>query len=252
MSNNSEFIVENEEEFLKNIPQHIAIIMDGNGRWAKKRTLPRIAGHKEGMNNVKTIAIAANKLGVKVLTLYAFSTENWGRPSTEVNFLMKLPVDFFGVFMPDLMKNNIKVIATGLIEKVPKKTKEVIQQAVEATKNNTGMQLNFAFNYGGRADIIEATKKIAQEVADSKIKVEDITDDVFEKSLLTSGLQELADPDLLIRTSGEMRISNFMLWQLAYTEMVFDDVFWPDYTSDNLKNDILEYQNRNRRFGKLK
>lgn len=251
MSDNSEFIAENGE-LISKVPQHIAIIMDGNGRWAKKRGLPRIAGHKEGMNNVKTIAMAANNLGVKVLTLYAFSTENWGRPSTEVNFLMKLPIDFFGVFMPELMKNNIRVVATGLIEKVPEKTRNIIQKAVESTKDNTGMKLNFAFNYGGRADIIEATKNIAQKVIDSKMTIDEINDESFNENLLTSDLNELADPDLLIRTSGEMRISNFMLWQLAYTEMVFNDIFWPDYSPDDFKRDILEYQNRNRRFGKLK
>lgn len=234
-----------------NIPEHIAVIMDGNGRWAKQRSLPRVAGHKEGMNNVKTIAIEASNLGVKVLTLYAFSTENWGRPSAEVNFLMKLPIDFFGVFVPDLMKNNIKVLATGILEDVPKKTRDVIERAIEDTKNNTGMILNFAFNYGGRADILFSTKKIAQAVQDHKIKVEDIDEETFSRYLLTNDLKELADPDLLIRTSGESRISNFMLWQMAYTEMIFDDVLWPDYSPDNLQEDIFKYQNRDRRFGKI-
>ncbi|MDO1605516.1 isoprenyl transferase [Lactobacillus sp. YT155] len=236
---------------MDNIPKHIAIIMDGNGRWAKKRGLQRIAGHKEGMNNVKTIAITASDFGVKVLTLYAFSTENWGRPTSEVNFLMRLPIDFFSVFMPDLMKNNIKVIATGLIEKIPKNTRQIIQRAMDDTKDNTGMILNFAFNYGGRADILEATKALAQKVKDNEFSVDAIDEKIFEDNLLTNVLGELADPDLLIRTSGETRISNFMLWQLAYTEMVFNDNLWPDYSSEDLEHDIIKYQNRDRRFGKL-
>lgn len=244
--------LENNFEISKdNIPEHIAVIMDGNGRWAKKRGLPRVSGHKEGMNNVKTIAIEASNLGVKVLTLYAFSTENWGRPSAEVNFLMKLPIDFFGVFVPDLMKNNIKVLATGILEKVPAKTKNVIQKAMDETKDNTGMILNFAFNYGGRADILATTTRIAEDVKLNKISVDDINEELFSSYSLTSKLAELADPDLLIRTSGETRISNFMLWQIAYTEMIFDDILWPDYSPENLQEDIYKYQNRDRRFGKI-
>ncbi|GKQ42606.1 isoprenyl transferase [Companilactobacillus sp. RD055328] len=244
--------IDNYEISTDNIPKHIAMIMDGNGRWAKKRGFPRVSGHKEGMNNVKTIAIEASSLGVKVLTLYAFSTENWGRPNTEVNFLMKLPIDFFGVFVPDLMANNIKVLATGILEDVPQKTRDVIQKAIDETKDNTGMVLNFAFNYGGRSDILQATKKIANDIKNEKLNVEEIDDDLISNALLTSNLNELADPDLLIRTSGETRISNFMLWQMAYTEMIFDDILWPDYSPDNLREDIYKYQNRDRRFGKIK
>lgn len=235
-----------------NIPKHIAIIMDGNGRWANERNLPRVSGHKQGMNNVKTIAIEASNLGVKVLTLYAFSTENWGRPSKEVNFLMKLPIDFFSVFMPDLMKNNIKVIATGLIDEVPEKTRNVIKKAISNTSENTGMILNFAFNYGSQKEIVYAAKKIASMVQSGKLSIDDITEKTVDENLLTADLGSLANPDLLIRTSGEKRISNFMLWQLAYSEMVFDDVLWPDYSPQNLRDDIEEYFHRNRRYGKLK
>ncbi|GEO58632.1 isoprenyl transferase [Companilactobacillus bobalius] len=233
------------------VPKHIAIIMDGNGRWAKKKGQPRIAGHKEGMNNVKTIATAASHLGVKVLSLYAFSTENWSRPSKEVNFLMKLPVDFFGTFMPDLIKENIRVFVTGFTDHLPDKTRKVVLKAVEDTKGNTGMILNFAFNYGGRAEIVNAAKNLAIEAASGSIDPSDIDDAMFADHLLTNHLKELADPDLLIRTSGEERISNFMLWQLAYTEMIFDDSYWPDFTVDDLVEDIKEFDRRDRRYGSV-
>lgn len=233
------------------VPKHIAIIMDGNGRWAKKKGQPRIAGHKEGMNNVKTIATAASHLGVKVLSLYAFSTENWSRPSKEVNFLMKLPVDFFGTFMPDLIKENIRVFVTGFTDHLPEKTRKVVLKAVEDTKGNTGMILNFAFNYGGRAEIVNAAKNLAIEAASGSIDPSDIDDVMFADHLLTNHLKDLADPDLLIRTSGEERISNFMLWQLAYTEMIFDDSYWPDFTVDDLVEDIKEFDRRDRRYGSV-
>lgn len=233
------------------VPKHIAIIMDGNGRWAKRKGQPRIAGHKEGMNNVKTIATAASHLGVKVLSLYAFSTENWSRPSKEVNFLMKLPVDFFGTFMPDLIKENIRVFVTGFTDHLPDKTRKVVLKAVEDTKGNTGMILNFAFNYGGRAEIVNAAKNLAIEAASGSIDPSEINDTMFADHLLTNHLKELADPDLLIRTSGEERISNFMLWQLAYTEMIFDDSYWPDFTVDDLVEDIKEFDRRDRRYGSV-
>lgn len=233
------------------IPKHIAIIMDGNGRWAKELGQPRIAGHKAGMNNVKTIATAASHFGVKVLSLYAFSTENWSRPSKEVNFLMRLPVDFFGTFMPDLIKENIKVVVTGFTDHLPDRTKNVVLKAVEDTKDNTGMILNFAFNYGGRAEIIQATKNLAIEAVNGSIDPDKIDDEMFANHLLTNQLGELADPDLLIRTSGEERISNFMLWQLAYSEMVFDKTYWPNYTVDNLIEDIKEFDRRDRRYGSV-
>lgn len=233
------------------VPKHIAIIMDGNGRWAKRIGKPRIAGHKEGMNNVKRIATKASHLCVKVLSLYAFSTENWSRPSKEVNFLMSLPVDFFGTFMPDLIKENIKVVVTGFTEHLPAKTKRSVLAAVEDTKDNTGMILNFAFNYGGRAEIVNAAKNLAIQVQEGKLDPKSIDDETFSDQLLTNVLGDLADPDLLIRTSGEERISNFMLWQLAYTEMVFDNTYWPDFTSDDLIKDIKIFNDRDRRFGSV-
>ncbi|WP_164507156.1 isoprenyl transferase [Companilactobacillus furfuricola] len=231
------------------VPDHIAIIMDGNGRWAKRSGQPRIAGHKEGMNNVKRIATSASNLGVKVLSLYAFSTENWKRPSSEVNFLMKLPVDFFSIFMPDLIKENIRVVITGFKDNLPAKTKKVVDKAMEDTKDNTGMILNFAFNYGGRAEIVNATKIIAEKAIAGELSPDQIDEKVFSDELFTHILGEYSDPDLLIRTSGEERISNFLLWQMAYTEMVFDDAYWPDFTSDDLVNDIKIYNDRDRRFG---
>ena len=181
-----------------NIPKHIAIIMDGNGRWAKKRNLPRIAGHKEGMSTVKRIAIAADELGVKAMTLYAFSTENWKRPTDEVSFLMKLPGDFCGTFMPELQERNMKIELIGFIDQLPEATKKVVLKAVEDTKNNTGMVLTFALNYGSRAEILEATKSIAQSVKDGELSIEEIDDSEFESRLQTNFLKELQDPDLMI------------------------------------------------------
>jgi undecaprenyl diphosphate synthase len=228
------------------IPKHVAIIMDGNGRWAKKRNLPRVAGHHEGMKVVRKIAREANSLGIKVLTLYAFSTENWKRPRTEVEFLMKLPQEFLGTFLPELIEENVQVRLMGNENQLPSYTVEAVKKAVEATKNNTGMILNFALNYGSRDEMIQSIKAIASDVKENKIAIESIDDALFNDYLMTS---ELGDPDLLIRTSGELRISNFMLWQIAYSELYFTDEFWPDFTEESLKNAILEYQNRSRRFG---
>jgi undecaprenyl diphosphate synthase len=228
------------------IPKHVAIIMDGNGRWAKKRNLPRVAGHHEGMKVVRKIAREANSLGIKVLTLYAFSTENWKRPRTEVEFLMKLPQEFLGTFLPELIEENVQVRLMGNENQLPSYTVEAVKKAVEATKNNTGMILNFALNYGSRDEMIQSIKAIASDVKENKIAIESIDDALFNDYLMTS---ELGDPDLLIRTSGELRISNFMLWQIAYSELYFTDEFWPDFTEESLRNAILEYQNRSRRFG---
>ena len=233
------------------IPEHIAIIMDGNGRWAKRRLMPRIAGHKTAMNTVKKITIAANDLGVKVLTLYAFSTENWSRPSDEVNFLMQLPIDFFNDFVPELVKNNIQVQVMGNVDGLPKGTQIAVKNAINQTVQGTGMILNFALNYGGQVEIIEATKAIAQQVADGEISPSDIDANIFSKALQTANLGVLAAPDLMIRTSGELRLSNFMPYQAAYTELYFTDVLWPDYTADNLVEAIESFTLRDRRFGGL-
>lgn len=236
----------------KNIPKHIAIIMDGNGRWAQKRFLPRIAGHKEGMNNVKLITKHASKLGVKVLTLYAFSTENWKRPTEEVDFLMKLPVDFFDVFVPELIAENVQVQVMGYKESLPDHTQKAVENAIEQTKNNTGMILNFALNYGSRAEMLTAVNSLVESAKDGELTGE-VTEEMFSEKLMTGVLgKELRDPDLLIRTSGEERISNFLLWQIAYSELFFTDKFWPDFTTDNLEEAIGSFQSRNRRFGDVK
>ncbi|MFW7432990.1 isoprenyl transferase [Vagococcus carniphilus] len=236
----------------KPIPSHIAIIMDGNGRWAQKRMMPRIAGHKEGMNNVKTITKHASQLGVKVLTLYAFSTENWKRPTDEVNFLMKLPVDFFDVFVPELIKENVKVNVMGYKEYLPAHTQNAVENAIEQTKDNTGMILNFALNYGSRAEMLTAVNEIVDLAKEGKI-TETVDEEQFSSYLMTASLgKDLQDPDLLIRTSGEERISNFLLWQIAYSELFFTEMFWPDFTTSHLEEAIASYQLRNRRFGGLK
>ncbi len=233
------------------IPEHIAIIMDGNGRWAKERLMPRAAGHKAGMNTVKRIASAASDMGVKVLTLYVFSTENWSRPNDEVNFLMQLPIAFFNDFVPDLIKNNIRVSVTGNVDALPAATQDAVNGAIEETANGTGMVLNFAMNYGGQVEIVDATKKIAEEVAKGHLSPDDINSEVFAAALQTAHLGDLATPDLMIRTSGELRLSNFLPYQAAYAELYFTDVLWPDYSSDDLMTAIQSYTKRDRRFGGL-
>lgn len=235
----------------KKIPAHIAIIMDGNGRWANQRHLPRIAGHKEGMQTVKKIAIAASQLGVKVLSLYAFSTENWKRPKDEVDYLMQLPVRFFQTFVPDLVKHNVRVTVMGDITKLPATTQKAVHDAIEDTSDCNGMVLNFALNYGGRAEIITAVQLIAQEVKRGDLTVQQIDETTIASQLMTNQLGEFEDPELIIRTSGEQRISNFMLWQLAYSEFVFVPEHWPDFNQQSLERAIVEYQGRHRRFGGL-
>ena len=229
-----------------NIPVHIAIIMDGNGRWAKKKGLPRIAGHRSGMKTVKKITMAASHLGVKYLTMYAFSTENWKRPKEEVDFLMKLPQQFLEMEIDELMENNVQVRMMGDIENLPAHTRAAVAVAMQKTAKNTGLVLNFALNYGGRLEIIEAVKLIASQVAQQQIQLDDI-----DEELLSSYMQseQMPDPDLLIRTSGEVRLSNFMLWQLAYSEFYFTDVYWPEFSEEHFTAAIEEYQRRARRFG---
>ncbi|MDQ0217046.1 isoprenyl transferase [Peribacillus cavernae] len=227
------------------VPRHIAIIMDGNGRWAKKRALPRVAGHHEGMKVVRRITRLANVLGVKTLTVYAFSTENWKRPRSEVEYLMKLPQEFLGTFLPELVTENVQVKMIGDKTALPGHTRSAVDKAMEETKANDGMVLNFALNYGSRAEIIEAVNKV---VTDSKNGIigENVTEELFSNYLMTS---QLPDPDLLIRTSGEIRLSNFMLWQAAYSEFWFTDVLWPDFSEEHLLDAIEVYQRRSRRYG---
>jgi undecaprenyl diphosphate synthase len=236
-----------KEEILKQpIPEHIAIIMDGNGRWAKKRAMPRVAGHYEGMQVVRKITRFANELGVKVLTLYAFSTENWKRPKSEVDYLMKLPEEFLTTFLPELVEENVKVRVMGIKEQLPEHTRRAVEKSIDETKNNTGLILNFALNYGSRAEITNAVQTIAKQIEAGRLKAEQINEELVASFLMTS---DLGDPDLLIRTSGEIRLSNFMLWQLAYTEFWFTDTLWPDFTEQHLLQAIADFQQRGRRFG---
>lgn len=230
------------------VPKHIAIIMDGNGRWAKKRALPRIAGHHEGMKTVEKITMLANQLQVNTLTLYAFSTENWKRPKQEIDYLMGLPEEFLGSFLPKLIKENVKVSMMGNKSQLPKNTLKAVENAIKQTAQNSGLTLNFALNYGSRAEIIHAIKCLADDVQKGSICVEDINDQTFSHYLMT---KEISDPDLLIRTSGEIRLSNFMLWQVAYSELWFTDVLWPDFSEEHLLEAIEAYQRRSRRFGGL-
>ncbi|MFC5532489.1 isoprenyl transferase [Cohnella yongneupensis] len=231
-----------------NIPQHVAIIMDGNGRWAKARGLPRIAGHHNGMKAVKTVTKAADRIGVKVLTLYAFSTENWKRPKAEVEFLMKLPQEFLSLELGELIENNVQVRMMGKRELLPSYTVAALEEAVRRTKDNTGLILNFALNYGSRDEMVEASRELARQAASGQLDPEAIDEAMFSSKLLSDGLP---DPDLLIRTSGELRLSNFMLWQLAYSEFWFTDVYWPSFGEEQLFEAIREYQRRARRYGGL-
>lgn len=228
------------------VPSHIAIIMDGNGRWAKQRGLPRVAGHREGMHVIKNVVKACNSIGVNTLTLYAFSTENWKRPKPEVDFLMRLPERFLSAELPKLIEENVVVRITGEMEKLPDFTKKAVTEAIESTKHNTGLVLNFALNYGSRAELLDAFKAMYEDVHNGTLSEEHINEDRVSSYLMTSGLEE---PDLLIRTSGEKRLSNFMLWQLAYAEFWFTDVLWPDFTEDNFFDAVKEYQSRQRRYG---
>lgn len=230
------------------IPKHIAIIMDGNGRWAKQRGLPRTAGHKKGAQVIREIAIACNALGVQYLTLYAFSTENWKRPEDEVNYLCKLPKFFFNSYMKELKENNIKVQFIGEIQRFPKETQIVIDHAVKETIENSGLNLCFAINYGGRQEIVSAAKNFAIDVMQNKRDLE-ISEIEFSNYLMSGSMP---DVDLMIRTSGESRISNFLLWHNAYSEFIFTKTPWPEFSANELENAILEFQGRDRRYGGLK
>jgi len=229
------------------LPQHIAIIMDGNGRWAKIRGNQRIFGHKNGVAAVRDTVEAAAELNIGFLTLYAFSTENWSRPKTEVDALMSLLVSTISAEYKTLMDNNVRLLAIGDIASLPKKVNRELQECIQKTSQNKGLSLVLALSYSSRWEIINATKLIAKDILDKKINPDDITDKVFGSYLTTS---QIPDPELLIRTSGEYRISNFLLWQIAYTELYFTEVLWPDFRRENLYEALLNYQNRERRFGK--
>ncbi len=231
---------------MTNIPKHIAFIMDGNGRWAKKRKMPRTYGHHEGTKTIRTIALEANRLGVKAMTVYAFSTENFKREASEVDYIFKLPKEFFHSYLKELIEQNVQIRYIGHLEMAPQETQQIIQSAIDQTANNTGLILTFAFIYGGRDEIVVTTKKICEEYKNGKISFDDITEDYFEKNLMTGDLPPV---DLMVRSSGECRLSNFLPWQLAYAEFIFDDTLWPDFDEECLHRAIAIYQGRERRFG---
>lgn len=232
----------------KSVPLHIAIIMDGNGRWAKKRNLPRTAGHEAGVEAVREVVKAAAEVGVKYLTLYTFSVENWKRPREEVTAIMRLLTRTTKREVDELNRNNVRLITTGRIEDLSPTRRRVLAVATAKTKKNTGMVLNLALNYGGRSEIIDAVKAIASSVKSGLINPIDINEELFANYLYTAGLP---DPDLLVRTSGEKRLSNFLLWQTSYTELYITDVLWPDFGRKELFAAIIDYQGRERRFGKI-
>lgn len=244
-----ETVDNNIEIDIENIPKHIAIIMDGNGRWAKKRKLPRTMGHKAGVETIRRVLKEADKLGVKYMTLYAFSTENWKRPKDEVNALMKLLIQYLRQEINELHKNGVKINVLGDISKLPLECQKEINSSVVKTENNTGITMNIALNYGGRDEIIRATKLILEDILSGKIKKEDIDDNIFEEHLYTKGIP---DPDIIIRPSGEQRLSNFLLWQCAYSEFWYSDICWPDFKEEDLRKAIYDFQNRDRRFGGIK
>ncbi len=231
-----------------NVPEHIAIIMDGNGRWAKKRNLPRLAGHKAGVEALRSVINRGGDIGVKHLTFYAFSTENWKRPEDEVMGLMNLLVVYLKSETKKLHDNNIKISVLGDTSRLPKLAQNELKKCMDLTANNTSLTVHIALNYGSRDEILRAVKSISTDVKNELVRVEDIDESLFTGRLYTA---DVPDPDLMIRTSGEVRLSNFLLWQLAYTEFIFTDMYWPDFDGDALEASIEEYQNRNRRFGKL-
>ncbi|MEW6130214.1 MAG: isoprenyl transferase [Acidobacteriota bacterium] len=231
---------------LNKLPAHVAIIMDGNGRWATGRNLPRVAGHRAGADSVRCAVETAARLGLKHLTLYAFSTENWKRPKLEVRALMDLLVEFLRKELPELRKNNIRFQMLGRVEGLHISVLEQIRKAELATFQNTGLQLNVALNYSGRSEILDACRAIAKEVAAGHLSLADINDELIANKLYT---RQIPDPDLLIRTSGEMRLSNFLLWQIAYSEIYVTDKLWPDFREVDFYQALVEYQKRDRRFG---
>ena len=231
------------------IPAHVAIIMDGNGRWAKKRMLPKVAGHNAGMLAMKEIIKESHSLGVKYLTVYAFSTENWKRSAEEVGGIFKLMVKYIDSELAELHRNNVKVHILGDYSVIPELAKERLEKALETTKNNTGLQFNIALNYGSRAEIVRAVNNIKKDVQ-AGILTDEITEDTISRYLYTGEENgNIPDPDLIIRTSGEERLSNFMLWQSAYSEFEFTDVLWPDFSPEEYRRLLENYQGRDRRFG---
>ncbi len=228
------------------LPKHLAIIMDGNGRWAKKIGENRSIGHQNGVNSVREVVESCVEFGVEHLTLYAFSTENWNRPKAEIDALMSILVNSIAAELPTMMENNIKLATIGNTATLPEECRDVLQDTIDKTSSHSKLTLNLALSYSGRWDIVNATQRIAQKVKDGELDVFSINEQVISQNLTTSFLP---DPDLLIRTSGEFRLSNFLLWELAYTEIFITDVLWPDFTRENLLEALVSYQNRERRFG---
>lgn len=236
------------EQIDKNrMPQHVAIIMDGNGRWAKAHGMERNYGHQEGVTSVRKIVEAARKINLKYLTLYTFSTENWNRPEEEIHALMSLLVTAIHRETPDLMKNNVRLIAIGNLNRLPENARKTLDDCIKQTSKNTGTTVVLALSYSARWEITEAAKQIASEVANGTLTLDEITENKISACLTTNNIP---DPDLLIRTGGEKRISNFLLWQISYAELYFTDIFWPEFREEELYDAILYYQQRERRFGK--
>lgn len=228
------------------LPAHVAFIMDGNGRWAKKRIMNRVKGHEQGTETVRTMVTACRELHIPYLTLYAFSTENWSRSKVEVSALMSLLRSYLISERDSMVSRNIRLSAIGQLDRLPEKVRKELQATMEATRNNDGLQVNLALSYGGRDEITQMVRVLSQKVADRVLSPEDISEDIISKHLFTSGMP---DPDLLIRTSGEMRLSNFLLWQLAYAEIYFTNTLWPDFSREEFVEILKDYQNRERRFG---
>jgi undecaprenyl diphosphate synthase len=235
-----------EERFapLERIPVHVGIIMDGNGRWATRRGLPRSAGHRAGVENLRRVLEASVQFGIKILTIYAFSTENWSRPRAEVNVLLNLLARALREEVPELHKNGVRLNHIGRLERVPERSRQGVLDAIELTKNNDRLMLNVAFNYGGRAEVVDATKRIIQ----AGIPADEVTEELFEQYLYTAGQP---DPDMIVRTAGELRVSNFLLWQGAYAEYYAAPVYWPDFDEDELYKALVTFNQRKRRYGGL-
>ena len=233
-------------EALASLPQHVAIIMDGNGRWAKQRSLPRVEGHRQGAESARTIIRTAGELGIKYLTLYAFSAENWNRPKDEVDALMKYLIHYLKTETPELNKNNVRLEVIGQIYRLPENVQEHLKKSMATLSRNNGLTLVMALSYGSRIEIVEAVRGIAEKVKRGKLDPADITEQVFAQHLYT---RNIPDPDLLIRTSGEMRVSNFLLWQISYAELVITPTLWPDFRKPQFHEALEEYARRHRRFG---
>jgi undecaprenyl diphosphate synthase len=233
---------------LKNLPRHVAIIMDGNGRWARARGLPRIEGHRAGAESVREVVRVAGELGIEYLTLYAFSIENWNRPKSEVAALMRLLEFYLKEEIPELDKNNVRLAAIGRLHELPVSALNQLEKSIEALRKNTGLTLVLALSYGGRAELVDAMRSIAREVKAGRLEVADIDEKVISSHLYTRGIP---DPDLLIRTSGEMRVSNFLLWQISYAEIYVTETLWPDFRRAEFLKALEEYGKRHRRFGRL-